>query len=162
MKILKPPIGWKLFASFLLMASVCPEIQAQSSHGRMILTSPATLTMQTPIGEAHMEIPSGTVIENAAIINGGVQIENGPFSGWVAVENTNLSDLTGNKEESSLAMPLPTAEPFPENLQPIQEDYPLFTITVLLGTAIIIIIGQMKPVQKFFFKTLLRLNSVNR
>ena len=162
MKILTPKIGWKLFASIMVMASACPEIQAQSPRGRMTLTTPATLTMQTPIGEAHMELPSGTVIENAAIINGGVQIENGPFSGWVPVENTNLSDLSGNKEENSLPVPLPTAQPAPENLQPLQQDYPLFTISVLLGIAILIIIAQMRSVQKWFSRTLQRINSINR
>ena len=98
MKFLTPRIGLKILATILAVASVITEIQAQSPRGRMTLTSPATLTMKTPIGEAHMELPSGTVIENGAIINGGVQIENGAFSGWVPVENTNLSDLRARQE----------------------------------------------------------------
>lgn len=162
MKFLTPKIGWKLFVSMMVVVFVCPEIPAQSPRGRMTLTAPATLTMQTPIGEAHMELPSGTVIENAAIINGGVQIESGSFSGWVPVENTNLSDLSGNKEENPMPVPLPTAQPAPENLQPLQQDYPLFTISVLLGIAVLIIIGQMRSVQKWFFRTLHKLGSFNR
>lgn len=162
MKILTPQIGLKILATILVGASVIPDIQAQLPKGRMTLTSPATLTMETPIGEAHMELPSGTVIENGVIINGGVQIENGAFSGWVPVEKTNLSDLSGNKDDSSLPVPLPTAQPAPENLQPIQQEYPSLTISVLLGIAILIIIGQMRSVQKWFFRTLQKLNSINR
>lgn len=80
------------------------------AQDRITLLSPAVLSMQTPIGEARTELPVGTVIENGALVNGGIQIEHGPFTGWIPIECAKLPAPKAKAEEVP-STPSPTPSP---------------------------------------------------
>jgi hypothetical protein len=111
--------------------------------------------MQTPIGEAYIEIPSGSVIENGTLANGGILIEQGAFTGWVPLESTNLpaSKTKVEKEKPSptpTSTPSPTAVPILEPVKPYEQpENSLIAFIVLLCTAILIALYATTSTQKW-------------
>ena len=96
-------VGRALIAGFLALA--LPVGRAQTALGSIVAGVPATLTTRTPLGEARIEIPAGTVIESYDVDGDWVRVRKGPFSGWVAFKETSLA-------------PQPNPEPTPEPTTP--------------------------------------------
>ena len=147
--------GLPFFAALCVAATSLGIVQAQSTPARMTLLSPTVLTMQTPIGEAHMEIPSGSVIENGTLANGGILIEQGAFTGWVPLESTNLP-ASKNKVVEEKPSPTPTSTPSPtavpiiEPVKPYEQpENSLVAFIVLLCTAILIALYATSSTHKW-------------
>ena len=147
--------GLPVFAALYVAASSFGIAQAQPPPARMTLLSPTILTMQTPIGEAHMEIPSGSVIENGTLANGGILIEQGAFTGWVPLESTNLPAsknkvLEEKPSPTPTSTPSPTAVPILEPVKPYEQpENSLIAFIVLLCTAILIALYATTSTQKW-------------
>ena len=140
-----------------------PKASAQSASGSLKTRNSVILSMQTPIGEAHIEIPAGTAFEQASITNGWVQLERGPFTGWVRVEETTLV-------ERPVFVPKPTSPPealmtpeaTPQDIPKLESPYPIQTIIILSLGAGVIILSQIRAIQKWFFKRLRQLSPSRR
>jgi len=155
MKPVKLGIRAPVFAALCLAASSLALVQAQSTPARMTLLSPSVLSMQTPIGEAHMEIPTGFVIENGTLIRGGIQIEHGTFTGWIPIESAKLPAPKAKAEEvpstpSPTPTPSSTAVPIIDPIKPYEQpENSLIAFIVLLGAAIIIALYATTSTQKW-------------
>ncbi len=156
MKPVKLGIRAPVFAALCLAASSLALVQAQSTPARMTLLSPSVLSMQTPIGEAHMEIPTGFVIENGTLIRGGIQIEHGTFTGWIPIESAKLPAPKAKAEEvpstpSPTPTPSSTAVPIIEPIKPYEQpETSLIAFIVLLVAAILIALYATTSTQKWF------------
>lgn len=123
------------------------------AQDRITLLSPAVLSMQTPIGEARTELPVGTVIENGALVNGGIQIEHGPFTGWIPIEWAKLPAPKAKAEEVP-STPSPTPSPMSVPIiEPIktyeQPENSLWAFFVLLGIAILVVLYKTTAFHKW-------------
>ncbi len=135
----------------VLLATTMPGV----AQDRITLLSPAVLSMQTPIGEAHTELPVGTVIENGALVNGGIQIEHGAFTGWIPIEWAKLPAPKAKAEEVP-STPSPTPTPSPTSvpiIEPIktygQPENSLWAFFVLLGIAILVVLYKTTAFHKW-------------
>lgn len=155
MKPVKLRMHLPVFVTLCVVAASLGIAQAEPPPARMTLLSPTVLTMQTPIGEAHIEIATGSVIENGTLANGGILIEQGAFTGWVPLESTNLP---GSKNKAVEEKPSPTPTPTPSPtavpiLEPVkpyeQPENSLIAFIVLLCTAILIAVYATTSTQKW-------------
>lgn len=143
-------------SALLLVATMSGITHAQATPDRITLLAPAVLSMQTPIGEAHMELPVGTVIENGALVNGGIQIEKGGFTGWIPLECAKLPASKAKAEEaqpspSPTPTPSPTAVPILDPIKPYEQpENSLLAFCVLLGVAILLVLYKTTFTQKWF------------
>jgi hypothetical protein len=112
--------GWivrALTAGFL--AAALPAGSAQTAPGPIVAGVPVSLATRTPLGEARIEIPAGTAIESYEVSGDWVRMRKGPFSGWVAFQDTSLAPRTTPKPS-----PEPSASPSPANPPPTPENIP--------------------------------------
>lgn len=123
------------------------------AQDRITLLSPAVLSMQTPIGEARTELPVGTVIENGALVNGGIQIEHGPFTGWIPIEWAKLPTPKAKAEEvpsTPSPTPSPTSVPIIEPIKSYEQpENSLWAFFVLLGIAILVVLYKTTAFHKW-------------
>lgn len=171
-RIISKSTNWEyltpVFLGAILFSFAFFSIQtasAQSGSGSLKTRNPVILSMQTPIGEAHIEIPAGTAFEQATIANGWVQLERGPFIGWVRAEETTLVErpvFVPDQTLSPQALAAPEATQTPQEIPKLESPYPIQTIIILSLGAALIILSQIRTIQKWFFKRLRQLSPSRR
>ena len=156
MKSVNPGTALQACAALLLAATMLGITHAQAANDSIKLLAPAVLSMQTPIGEAHMELPTGTVIENGALVNGGIQIQKDGFTGWIPLECAQLPTSKAKAEEahtspSPTPTPSPTAVPILDPIKPYEQpENSLLAFIVLLGVAVLLVLYKTTFTQKWF------------
>lgn len=88
--------------------------------GSVTLTESALLSTRTPVGEASIRLPAGTVTDISSVKGDWIQIRKAPFSGWIRTPGTTpdpgpprVASLQGEAVKP-LSSPTATPTPSPE------------------------------------------------
>ncbi|MEI6033107.1 MAG: hypothetical protein WCS65_02350 [Verrucomicrobiae bacterium] len=151
-----PPASSSLRAgAALLLGSLLTALSVNAEPLRA--RAPVVLTTRTPMGVASIEIPADTPLETCETAGDWLSVRSGPFSGWVALKDTNWSPPPEPVRDEPPQAELPQAEPPqaepPQATAPpaaVQEQCPFgpglpakFLLAALAGWAMLASIGWL-------------------